>query len=116
MVDEAVEGLPLRFRKKLENVEIGIEEGPSSRFPHKGNLLGLYQGIPRTRRGVWYANVLPDKITIFKGSIESQASTEKELKELIQKVVMHEIGHHFGMSESQLRRLEIKECSTYEAE
>ena len=106
LVHEAFERLPEHFKEKLENVEIAIEDMPGPALSQKKNLLGLYHGVPKTRRGIWYANVLPDKITIFKRTLERQASTETELGLLIEKVVRHEIGHHFGLSESKLRAVE----------
>lgn len=102
IVKEAFKNLPKIFRNKLENVEIVIEDEPIQ----QKSLLGLYQGIPLKRRGVWYGNVLPDKITIFKTNIERISHTEEEIKELINKVLIHEIGHYFGFDEEALRKLQ----------
>jgi len=111
LVSEAIKGIPKFFRKKMENVEIVIEDYAPPYIQermkiHPYALFGLYQGIPRNKRGSWYGNVLPDKITIYKRPIEKYCKTEEEITELVKKVVMHEIGHYFGFSEQELRRLE----------
>jgi len=72
-------------------------------------LLGLYEGVPKTKRGVNYFGVLPDKITIFQQPIEELAGRdEKKLKKLIYEVVWHEVGHHLGLDEQEIRTLETK--------
>jgi predicted Zn-dependent protease with MMP-like domain len=111
LVREALRELPSLIRKKLENIELIIEDqadretlkemGISS--PH--HLLGLYRGIPYPRRGHWYGNVLPDTITIYQKPIESVCRDEKEIKAKVKEVVAHEIGHYFGFSEKKLRKL-----------
>lgn len=111
LVIDALKSIPQFFRQKMENVEIVIEDyAPhyvQARLKiHPYALFGLYQGIPRNKRGIWYGNVLPDKITIFQRPIEENCRSEEEIKDLIKKVVMHEIGHYFGLSEAKLRQLE----------
>ena len=111
LVANALKAIPKFFRKKMENVEIVIEDYAPPYVQqrlkiHPYALFGLYQGIPLRKRGSWYGNVLPDKITIFKRPIEQYCKSEDEIKELVKKVVMHEIGHYFGLSEAELRRLE----------
>jgi predicted Zn-dependent protease with MMP-like domain len=69
-------------------------------------LLGLYQGVPLDRRGFYYGNVLPDKITLFKIPIESICKTKEEIEEKVREVVIHEVGHYFGLDEERLRDLE----------
>ena len=83
----------------MENVEIVIEDEP---VPQK-TLLGLYQGIPLKLRGSWYGNVLPDKITLFQRNIEWQCRNETEIEELVNEVLIHEIGHYFGFDEDDLQ-------------
>ncbi len=109
VVAKAVESIPERFLKKLENVEICVEENPTSeqqRNLGKNSLIfGLYQGVPKTKR--WhYGQVLPDKITVFKEPIERICLTRKEVEEKIKNVVWHEIAHHFGMGEDRVRKAE----------
>jgi len=101
VVKEALKKLPKIFRKKLENIEIVIEDEP---VVHK-SLLGLYQGIPLKKRGFWYGNVMPDKITLFKDNIERLSRSEEDIKEWINKVLIHEIGHYFGFGEEDLRKI-----------
>jgi len=98
LVISAVEGLPKEFRDKLENIDIVIEEGKG------GGLLGLYQGVPLSRRMHYYGNVLPDKISIFKNNIESMCRTEEEIKETFRRTVIHEIAHYFGLSDEHMKR------------
>ncbi len=104
LVIKAVEALPEFIRNKMENVAIVIEDGEAP----GGNLLGLYHGIPKIERGVGYTMVLPDKITIYKKTIERLAGSEKRIPQLVQEVVWHEIAHHFGFDEAKVRKLEKK--------
>jgi predicted Zn-dependent protease with MMP-like domain len=69
-------------------------------------LLGLYQGVPVDRRGFYYGNVLPDKITLFQDAIESICKTRKEVEEKVKEVIIHEVGHYFGLNDERLRELE----------
>lgn len=109
LVVEALDGLPGKFKEKLENIEVVIEGEPPREVlreqrinpPHM--LLGLYRGVPLRKRGTHYSNVLPDKITLFQTPIESICRTQKEIKEKVREVVMHEIGHYFGLKEEELR-------------
>ncbi|MBU3964686.1 metallopeptidase family protein [Patescibacteria group bacterium] len=114
LVRQGIAEIPEKFRDKMKNVDILVEDWPSpeqlrqARVPTGGLLFGLYQGIPQTKRGAFYANVLPDKITLFQGSIETVAKTPEEIKEKVKRTVWHEIAHHFGMSEKEVRDLEKK--------
>lgn len=104
LVVKAVKILPESIQRKMENVAIVIEE----REAPGGNLLGLYHGIPKIERGTGYSMVLPDKITIYKKTIERLAGSEKRIPQLVQEVVWHEIAHHFGFNEVEVRKLEKK--------
>ncbi len=99
LIHSALDSLPEEIQSKMDNVEIVLEDEVDN--PH---LLGLYQGVPQTRRGVYYSWVLPDKITIFKKTIERYARDKEHLKEMVQSVVRHEIAHHFGYSDEELDR------------
>lgn len=68
-------------------------------------LLGLYEGVPLTRRGHAYRLVTPDQITLFQHPLQRAAATEEELARLVRRTVIHEIGHHFGFSEADLNSL-----------
>ena len=98
-VRETVASLPRDLRTALSNVAIVVEDEP----PPGRRLLGLYRGIPLTRRTSAYAGVLPDKITIFRVPIERLAGSDPErLRAEIRHVVLHEIAHHFGISDQRL--------------
>jgi len=101
VVKESLKQLPQILRKKLINVEIVIEDEP---IPQK-SLLGLYQGVPLKKRGFWYGNVPPDKITIFKNNIERLTKDDDEIKKLVYEVLLHEIGHYFGFAEEDLQEM-----------
>ncbi|HIC91200.1 MAG TPA: metallopeptidase family protein [Syntrophaceae bacterium] len=112
LVTKAVKDLPQGFKKKMENIAIVVEDWPSREIlssmgiRRRNNLLGLYQGVPYPRRGFDYGNVLPDKITIYQRPIESLCRTDHDVKRKIQEVVIHEIGHYFGLTEQKLGELE----------
>ena len=112
LVEEALDGLPEEYAKKLNNVGVIVEDWPTPqqrmklRLPPWALLFGLYEGIPQTRRGGNYTMVLPDKITIFKYPMLSIARSFSDLKEIVKNTVWHEIAHHFGMDESAVRQAE----------
>jgi len=112
LVTKAISTLPEKFRERMENIAVVIEDFPSQelliemKIKSPYGLLGLYRGIPYTRRGIWYRNVMPDKIIIFKKPIEIRCRNKEEIKESVRKVVIHEIGHYFGLGEADLRKIE----------
>jgi len=101
LATKAVGELPEDFKNKLENVDIIIEERPVD-----DRLLGLYQGVPLMRRTHYYGMVLPDRITLFKHSIERVCRERGvDLYQEIKHVLQHEIAHHFGISDRRLKDL-----------
>ena len=112
LVARAIDNLPPEFQRKLENVDIVIENWPTpgqlrqAKHSHPTQLLGLYQGVPQTRRGRRYGLVLPDKISIFQKPIEAHCRFGDEIEAKIEEVVHHEIAHHFGLDEKTLRKIE----------
>ncbi len=107
IVEEEFERVPDLFRQKLENVRIVVEEEPGSqRLRSRGLLLGLYEGVPLSKRGSDYGvyPVIPDTITLFRKNIESIAANEEEVRYQIRMTLIHEIGHYYGMSEAEIRR------------
>jgi predicted Zn-dependent protease with MMP-like domain len=103
VVLETLESLPRELRDRISNVEVVVEDEP----PHGQPLLGLYQGIPITRRDSGYAGVLPDKITIYRGPLERLYGDDVDvLRDRIRHVVLHEIAHHFGISDARLVELD----------
>ena len=112
LVTEAISTLPEKFRERMENIVVVIESLPSRellmemKIKSPYGLLGLYRGVPYPRRGIWYRNVMPDKIIIFKKPIEVRCRNKEEIKESVRRVVIHEIGHYFGLGEADLRKIE----------
>jgi predicted Zn-dependent protease with MMP-like domain len=100
---EALDGLPAWVQERLDNVEVLIEDAPP---PDQPTLLGLYEGIPLTRRGFSYSGVLPDRITLFRRTIESVARTDDQLRRAVRDTVVHEVAHFFGISDERLAELE----------
>jgi len=101
LIQETLDSLPPDLREQISNVEIVVEEEPPPGQP----LLGLYQGIPLTRRGsnFSYAGALPDKITIYRGPLVRLYGRDQGLLDRqIKRVVLHEVAHHFGISDERL--------------
>jgi predicted Zn-dependent protease with MMP-like domain len=102
-VEAAVETLPDDLREAMSNVAIVVEDEPPAGQP----LLGLYEGIPLTARTSWYAGAAPDKISIYRGPLERLYGHNPELlQQMIRRVVLHEIAHHFGISDERLVELD----------
>lgn len=112
LVKESLLELPEKIRQKIENVALCVEQRPSAEqlrkvgIRYSGVLLGLYEGVPKTAYGRGFGMMLPDKITIFQESVERFVRTPKAIKELVRNVVWHELAHHFGFGEKQVRELE----------
>jgi predicted Zn-dependent protease with MMP-like domain len=100
MVARALDGLPADLGKMMRNVAVTVEPGPGPR-----GLLGLYQGVPLTSRGSYYAGALPDRITIYQQAICAICDTEEQVADQVRRTVIHEVGHHFGISDERLREL-----------
>lgn len=110
LVVDSLEDLPEVFQKKLENIDVVVEDEPTPeqvrkiRAGHRRSVLGLYQGVPLLRRTHFYSMVMPDKITIFKKNIERVCKNDKEIKRLVTHTVQHELAHHFGITDERLRK------------
>ena len=101
---EALDGLPDWVRERMDNVEVVVEDLPPADQP---NLLGLYQGIPLTRRGNGYFGVVHDRIMLFRSTIEWQAGRDDaRLRHVIAHTVSHEVAHFFGISDDRLREID----------
>ncbi len=112
LVQNSLQKLPRKFKKKLANISVVVEDLPSQALLkdmgiRSGTLLGLYQGVPLTERGWSYGNVLPDRIVIYQRTIESVAASPEEIEKIVQDTVIHEIGHYFGFTDQELREMEI---------
>lgn len=112
LVSDAIEALPPEFRERLENVNILVQDWPTrsqmseNQIRSRMGLLGLYEGVPQTKRGQNYNLVLPDTITLFRRPIEAQCRNNEEVRILVQNVLRHEIAHHFGTGEAKLQEIE----------
>lgn len=105
LVESALKSLPSRFRSRLKNLAVLVEDWPSP--GRRGRtILGLYHGVPYPHRGPFYGNVGPDIIVIYQGPIEEVCSTLEEVEAKVREVVLHEVGHYFGLDEEELRALE----------
>ena len=111
LVAEALDDLPLEIQQKLDNVDVIIADWPDratlqrAGARHPIDLLGFYHGVPQTKRSHRYGLVLPDKITIYRRPIEMRTRNLEEARDLITRVVRHEIAHHFGIDDERLHEL-----------
>ena len=109
-VDNAWSSIPDHIRAQFSNLSVVVEDEPSpeqlraGRVPPGGTLLGLYQGIPLARRGWHYQMALPDRITLFQGPLERHA--RGDIRQAIYQTLWHELGHHLGMNEAEVRAAE----------
>lgn len=110
LIVEIIDSIPEKFRDKVENLSVLIDD--ESIIPSKSSdkkhyntiILALYQGVPITKRSR-SKPVFPDKITIYKKAIESVSRTDEEIKKTTRRVVLHELGHYFGLEEDKLSEL-----------
>ena len=111
LVREAVAELPPALLERVHNVAIVIERRPTARDRKAAGvgpgrtLLGLYHGIPLTKRGEYYNLVPPDKISIYQEPIEAFCRDDEEVREQVRKTVLHELGHYFGIDDDRLHEL-----------
>jgi predicted Zn-dependent protease with MMP-like domain len=105
LVAEALDGLPEWIQQRLENVEVLIEDRPPAGRGGTG-LLGLYEGVPLTRRGGGYFGVLPDRITLFRINLQRISRDEDDLQRRVRHTVVHEVAHFFGISDDRLREID----------
>jgi predicted Zn-dependent protease with MMP-like domain len=100
MVEAALDSLPERLGRLMSNVAVMVQHEPGP-----PGLLGLYEGIPLTSRTTGYAGVLPDRITIYRLAICAVCETENEVIDQVRRTVVHEVGHHFGITDTRLTEL-----------
>jgi predicted Zn-dependent protease with MMP-like domain len=112
MVSAAIDELPEEFAGRIANLDFSIEDHAGAldyartSTPPGRTLLGVYRGIPLTRRGSGYNMTLPDTIVIFRGPLRQIARDEDDLRERVARVVRHEIAHYFGISDERLREID----------
>jgi predicted Zn-dependent protease with MMP-like domain len=107
LVADALDTIPPELAEQMENVAVLVEDWPSAQQrAETGTLLGLYEGVPLTSRGpIGYSNVMPDRITIFRGPLSARAVDEADLAVEVRRTVLHEVGHYFGISDDRLHEL-----------
>ncbi len=112
LVREALDELPEEFARRLDNVEVVVEDEPDRSLlqalgmdPRRETLFGLYQGVPLHLRGSSYGGVLPDKISIFYGPLLRACRTPDRIRAQVRSTVIHEIGHFFGLDDKAIRDL-----------
>ncbi len=112
LVEDAWDAIPEQFRDRFENVGVFVQDEPtreqlaSARVGPGHTLLGLYEGIPLDRRGHGYSMALPDRVTIFRRPILRQSRSEQETWEIVYDTLWHELAHHLGMDEREVRDAE----------
>lgn len=108
VADEALDSLPEEFRSRIQNVAILVEDFPPNQSPHKPGqrrrlLLGIFHGVPATKKSFFDVSMGPAHIVLYQKNIEAICSSEAEVRHQIRQTLMHELGHYFGMTEEQLR-------------
>jgi predicted Zn-dependent protease with MMP-like domain len=107
VVEEVLDSLPAEFRARIENVAVLVEDlPPKQKLRGSGRrqlLLGMFHGVPTTRKSFFDLRTGPDYVVLYQKNIEAVCSSEAEIREQIRRTVIHEFGHYFGMSEDQLR-------------
>ena len=112
LVERALRKLPRRFRTRLENIAVVVEDWADEETLEEmgieppDTLYGLYRGTDLTRRDLQYGGVLPDVIAIYQGPIQEDCETVEEMEELVRDTVAHEVGHYFGLDDDRLSELE----------
>jgi predicted Zn-dependent protease with MMP-like domain len=115
LVEEALDALPRRFRRRMHNVLVLVEDVPPERMSQRGSrnagvaaadavslVLGVFEGVPTTRKSVFDVPSGPDRIVLYQKNIEAVCSNEDEIRQEVRLTVIHELGHYFGMTEAQL--------------
>ncbi|CAN5763456.1 metallopeptidase family protein [soil metagenome] len=114
LVEEALRDIPRRFRAAMTNLAIVVEDEPPAdilaemEIEPPDSLYGLYQGTPLTERNWSYGNTLPDRISLYKNSIEEDSEDHEDVIVCIAETLIHEIGHYFGLSEEEIEEIEEK--------
>lgn len=114
LVEAVLDSLPMEFRERMQNLAVLVEDGPKPRRQPRGPagkiglrprslVLGVFQGIPATEKSVFDLCSAPNRIILYQKNIEAVCSNEAEVRHEVRQTVLHELGHYFGMDESQLR-------------
>jgi predicted Zn-dependent protease with MMP-like domain len=107
LVGDVLDSIPESLGSQMDNVVVVVEEWPTpEQLRDHRMLFGLYEGVDLTRRGpMSYELVAPDRITIFQGSLQQVARDQADLATQVRTTVLHEVGHHFGLSDARLKEL-----------
>lgn len=114
LVEEALQDIPPRFRREMQNIAIVVEDEPSPEVLEEmeieppDSLYGLYQGTPLPERSWGHGNVLPDRVTLYQKPIEEDSEDHEDVIVCIAETLIHEIGHYFGLSEEEIEEIEEK--------
>jgi predicted Zn-dependent protease with MMP-like domain len=114
LVEEALQDIPPRFRREMQNIAIVVEDEPASHILEEmeieppDSLYGLYQGTPLPERSWGHGNVLPDRVTLYQKPIEEDSEDHEDVIVCIAETLIHEIGHYFGLSEEEIEEIEEK--------
>jgi predicted Zn-dependent protease with MMP-like domain len=108
VAEETLDSLPEEFRSRIENVAILVDDFPPNQSPRRPGqqrrlLLGVFHGLPATRRSVFNLSVGPSHIVLYQKNIEAVCSNDAEVRHQIRQTLIHELGHYFGMTEEQLK-------------
>ena len=117
VVEETLDSLPQEFRGRIRNVAVLVEDFPPNQpSPQSGQqrrlLLGLFHGVPTTKKSVFDRPTGPDYIVLYQKNIEAVCSSEAGVREQIRRTVIHELGHYFGMDENQLKDVWLRNGGT----
>jgi predicted Zn-dependent protease with MMP-like domain len=102
LVSEALDRIPVELTRLMDNVAVFVEDESPVGVPE---LFGLYEGTPLTERGEWYAGVLPDRITVYRGPTLRACASREDVVTQTEITVVHEIAHHFGIGDERLHAL-----------
>ncbi len=103
LVREALDSLPRRFRERIQNVAVVVEDYPPEGADQGEDLLmGVFEGVPITEKTTWDLQPGPDRVVLYQKNIEAVCDSDAEIREEIRLTVLHEFGHYFGMNEEQL--------------
>ena len=105
LVEQVLDALPERFRERIHNLAVLVEDRPSDNIARSrdGLVLGIYQGVPATQKSVFDMSYGPDRIVLYQKNIEAVCDSEAEIRHEVRQTVLHELGHYFGMDEEQLK-------------
>ena len=104
IVEQALQNLPEVFRSRLANIAILVEDLPREEPENRDLLLGLFHGVPRTEKSIFY-HALPDRIILYQKNIEAISASDEDVRKQVRETLLHELGHYFGLSEEELRRI-----------